>query len=169
MNSYFDSLTIPLTFMTFFLAICSIKGIFWRREIPPFWSVTVRDDIEGGTFDPTVVIVLQTSRKNDANVEMSQGAVKMMLMSGGNIETFHWFHLLESGGWGGGVVTLERTKGGENCQLVNRWEENVWRKQQSNSLGDKIKENLFQGVKNIKMYLQTIYILFSISIYLFKI
>ena len=67
----------------------------------------------GGLLTGLVVIV--PPRKNDANVEMSQGAVKMMLTSRGNIETFHWFHFLESEE--GGFVNLERTKGGGELSI----------------------------------------------------
>ena len=52
-----------------------------------------------------IVIAPRRRRKNDANVEMSQGAVKMMLMSGETLKLFIDSTCLSLGwvglGWGG--------------------------------------------------------------------
>ena len=76
-----------------------------------FWSVTVREDIEGGDFWPESSSLPSSRRKNDANVEMSQGAVKMMLMSGETLKLFIDSTCLSRPM--GGCVNLERTKRGE--------------------------------------------------------
>ena len=76
----------------------------------------MREDIEGGDFDrsrrhralPPPAPHLPTQprrRKNDPNVEMSQGAVKMMLMSGETLKLFIDSTCL-SLGWGLGWVGL---------------------------------------------------------------